>query len=296
MRSSVLFLIFNRPDTTRQVFEAIRTAKPPRLYIAADGPRHEREGERARCQKVRKIALDVDWECDVKTFFRDENLGCKIAVSEGISWFFDHEDEGVILEDDCLPDLSFFIFCDEMLEYYRNDSRVSMVAGTNFFQDKFGSRDSYFFSRLIQIWGWATWKRAWKNYDVKMTTWPQFKNQRGLKNIGINKKIKNYVQPSFERSYAGAVDTWDYQWSYSVISQNTVSVVPGRNLVSNLGFGPDATHTVDCNCVKSFMNTDSLDFPVMHPDFIIPSLDYDLDKIKPKINSLFTRIKRSVGL
>ena len=161
MHSPVLFLVFNRPETTRRVFEAIRTAKPSRLYIAADGPRLEREGERANCEEVRKIALEVDWECDVKTLFRDENLGCKRAVSEGISWFFEHEDEGIILEDDCLPDRSFFSFCKDLLERYRHDTRIMVISGVNFQQGRKRTEYSYYFSIYPHCWGWATWRSAW---------------------------------------------------------------------------------------------------------------------------------------
>ena len=169
MHSPVLFLVFNRPETTRQVFEAIRTAKPPRLYIAADGPRLEREGERASCEEVRKIALEVDWECDVNTLFRVENLGCKRGPSEGISWFFEHEDEGIILEDDCLPDQSFFSFCEELLERYRNDTRIMAISGNNFQHGRKRTEYSYYFSRYFHGWGWTRTSLLILPFDCQFT-------------------------------------------------------------------------------------------------------------------------------
>ncbi len=169
MRSPVLFLVFNRPDSTRKVFDAIRSARPPKLYITADGPRPDRPAEAKLCSEVRAIASAVDWPCEVKTLFRESNLGCKAGVSSGITWFFSHEDEGIILEDDVLPVPTFFNFCDEMLERYRDDARVSMISGCNLISNHFSPKQSYFFSRYNLIWGWATWRRAWQHYDVAMT-------------------------------------------------------------------------------------------------------------------------------
>src|ERR1700690_1974577 len=156
MQSPVLFLVFNRPDTTRRVFEAIRSAQPPRLYVAADGPRGARAGEAERCAEVRRIATAVNWPCEVKTLFRDCNLGCKMGVSSGITWFFEHEPEGIILEDDVLPVPTFFDFCDELLARFRNDDRVAMISGSNLIAGHFDPAESYFFSRCAQIWGWAS--------------------------------------------------------------------------------------------------------------------------------------------
>ena len=166
--SPILFLIFNRPETTKKVFSAIKEVQPPRLYIAADGPRSEQPDEADHCELARTIATKVDWDCEVKTLFRDQNLGIRIAVSQAIDWFFEQEPEGIILEDDCLPDQSFFWFCKELLEKYRNDTRIMHIGGTNFQFGKNRTNYSYYFSRYAHIWGWASWRRAWEYYDEKL--------------------------------------------------------------------------------------------------------------------------------
>ena len=277
MTSPVLFLIFNRPETTWQVFEAIRTAKPRRLYIAADGPRFEREGERTRCEEVRKIALEVDWECDVKTLFRDKNLGCKIAVSEGISWFFDHEDEGIILEDDCLPDQSFFPFCKDLLERYRNDTRIMAISGNNFQQGRKRTEYSYYFSRYFHCWGWATWKRAWKFYDRELIAWPE------IQKYGFLYDIANGYEPSvvywshwLDKCYSGELDdAWDYPWLLSCWGQSGLFVLPNINLVTNIGFGNKATHTKNINNINANLPAYKIEFPLKHPLYIIRDMVAD---------------------
>lgn len=291
MKSAVLFLIFNRPDTTRQVFEAIRLAQPPRLYIAADGPRPQRDGEAARCAVTREIASAVDWPCDVTTLFREENLGCKQAVSSAITWFFEHEEEGIILEDDCLPANSFFGFCDELLEHYRADTRIGMIAGTNMGATATSS-DSYFFSRLVQIWGWAAWRRSWNFYDKDMNRWPDFKLNNGFVNMGIAKKIINYVSPSFDAVAKDKIDTWDYQWSFSMMSAGMLTVVPDVNLISNIGFGVDATHTKNPLDKLSLPTLNDIKMPLVHPRFVMPNLQYDLSKTKSssRFNSAIRKI------
>ena len=160
MKKAVLFLVFNRPRYTRQVFECIRNAKPERLYVAADGPRSDRAEEESLCEEVRSIATNVDWPCNLKVLFQDTNLGCRLGVSNGINWFFEHEEEGIIIQDDILPSPGFFVFCETMLELYRNDERIMMITGTNY-HPVAGDKD-FFFSQYFSIWGWATWRRAWK--------------------------------------------------------------------------------------------------------------------------------------
>ncbi len=188
MQSPILLLVFNRPDTTRQVFETIRAARPPRLYVAADGPRPGRAGEAERCAEVRELTTQIDWPCELKTLFRNENLGCKIGVSSAIDWFFQNEPEGIILEDDVVPLPSFFLYCDVLLDRYRNDIRVGVISGSNLVSNHLMLEESYFFSRYNHIWGWASWRRAWDHYDVTMASWPEWRNNRGLQNIpGSNK-------------------------------------------------------------------------------------------------------------
>jgi len=211
------------------VFEAIRQAQPARLYIAADGPREGRAGETDLCEQTRKVALEVDWPCQVTTLLRNENLGCKKAVSSAIDWFFEHEPEGIILEDDCLPARDFFRFCDELLEKYRDDPRVGSITGDNFISATWRPDESYYFSRFSHIWGWATWRRAWANYDVTMADWPNL-GSRFIKTevFAGNNQAAAYWSGVFDKVHKGEIDTWDYQWVFACFKNNWLSCIPGK--------------------------------------------------------------------
>lgn len=267
MNSAVLFLVFNRPDTTAQVFEAVRAARPPRLYVAADGPRANRQGEAARCAEVRRIATAVDWPCEVKTLFREQNLGCKMGVSGGITWFFENEEEGVILEDDVLPVPSFFPYCDELLDRYRNDDRVGMISGCNLISRHFTPKGSYFFSRYNHIWGWASWRRAWKHYDVRMSAWPAWRDGGGWTGLCAGDRLfEEYWRDIFDSAHRGDIDTWDYQWTFSCWHTGALSTLPAHNQTRNVGFGQGATHTTaeaPLFVIESIAKP--LDFPLRHP-------------------------------
>jgi hypothetical protein len=266
MRSPILFLVFNRPELTAQVFEAIRQARPPRLYVAADGPRPDRPGEKHRTEEVRKIATSVDWPCKVRTLFREQNLGCKMAVSGGITWFFEHESEGVILEDDVLPDPSFFPFCDELLERYRNDPKIMMISGSYFHGRHAGSATSYFFSRHTHIWGWATWRRAWKHYDPDMSQWPTLRETDFLRRAcDGDQDCAAHWGRIFDATYNCRIDTWDYQWMFTSFRQSGLSVLPTKNLTKNIGFGADATHTMNGAGWQGRLRANSMSFPLRHP-------------------------------
>lgn len=263
LKTAVLFLIFNRPDTTKEVFEAIRRAKPPRLYVAADGPRDEKSGEGEKCERVRRIATKVDWDCEIKTLFREQNLGCKMAVSSAIDWFFDHVHEGIILEDDCLPSQSFFWFCQELLERYRDDKRVMTISGNNFYKGPNLSSYSYYFSRYPLIWGWATWKEAWEAFDPNMSLWPKIRDQGNLKYGFEHLKTGKYWEKIFQEVYDNKIDTWDYAWTFASWINNGLSILPNVNLVSNIGFGMDATHTTGDPGSGSLISRD-MTFPLRH--------------------------------
>ena len=241
-KASVLFLIFNRPEPTREVFKAIRAYQPSRLYVAADGPRPEKGGEWTLCAETRSVLKGVDWDCKVETLFRDQNLGCGTAVSEAINWFFDQEEEGIILEVDCLPDSSFFPFCEEMLDRYRDHPEVGSVSGNNFLPRGLHMEQPYGFSKYVQIWGWATWRRFWKNYDFKLvgewTEWEEI-----IRRVNPVQNQANYWLQIFKTLRAGLIDTWDYQVMFSSWRHEYVHIFPNRNLVANLGYGTDATHT-----------------------------------------------------
>lgn len=239
LTTPVLFLVFNRLDTTKKVFEEIRKAKPKKLFVAADGPRNEKE--KIKTEAVRKYILgNVDWSCKVKTLFREKNLGCKCAVSSAITWYFENVEQGIILEDDCLPSQSFFRFCQEMLEKYKDDERIMQISGTNV-EGVSKTEENYFFARAFNAWGWATWRRAWSKYDLEMKEFLKIKK---------NKKIK-YENVPF-RGFKGRrlykllklnkIDTWDYQWIYSCLINSSKCVVPKVNLVENLGLS-GGTHT-----------------------------------------------------
>jgi len=271
LKSPVLFLVFNRPDTTRQVFEVIRAAKPPRLYVAADGPRVGRDGESDRCEEVRRIATNVDWPCEVKTLFRDSNLGCKYGVSGGINWFFKHETEGIILEDDVLPLSSFFDYCDELLERYRHNDAVAMISGCNLVSAHFQPECSYFFSLYNHIWGWASWRRTWVHYDVAMKEWPLWCEEGGLKKLANgNKQFESYWRNTFNNVFAGNIDTWDFQWTFTCWFIQGLAVLPANNLTHNLGFGSEATHTAVCApAYISESLPENLNFPLRHPPSVM---------------------------
>ena len=243
LNTPVLFLIFNRPDTTKRVFESIREAKPSRLYIAADGPRKGKIGELELCTLTREITNEVDWNCEVKTLFRENNLGCKVAVSSAINWFFENEEEGIILEDDCLPNQSFFMFCQTLLNYYRDNEKVMHIGGANFQGGIKRGDGSYYFSKYNHIWGWATWKSAWKNYNISMQIYSPEKTTHLLRSIFDTKREITYWEKIFSDVVAEKINTWDYQWTYNIWSNNGVAILPNKNLVRNIGFNADATHT-----------------------------------------------------
>ncbi len=226
----ILFLIFNRPDFTEIVFKRIREVKPKYLFIAADGPRLGSEDDKIKCNQTRKIVLDlIDWDCEVKTLFRENNLGCGIAVSEAISWFFEEVEEGIILEDDCLPSIDFFTFVIYLLEYYREDESVMHISGNNF-QKKGNFRDSYYFSKYSHIWGWATWRNRWQKYIQLLDRIDVEK----LKNF--KKEEKQFWINQFDRVYIKkTLDTWDLKWQYTLFHYQGISILPNVNLVTNIG-------------------------------------------------------------
>lgn len=273
LQTAVLFLVFNRPDTTKQVFEAIRQVRPPRLYVAADGPRANREGESERVVLVRKIATAVDWPCEVKTLFRNENLGCKKAVSGGIDWFFENEEQGIILEDDCLPHSDFFNFCETLLKRYASDDRVWVITGDNFQDGQQRGDGSYYFSRYNHVWGWASWRRAWGKRDMEIKFWPKWKQSAEWEAWLPDNVERKYWSEIYDRMYRNEIDTWDYPWTASVWVHGGLTATPNVNLVSNIGFGPDATHTTD-DSMMSRMKTSAI-LPLIDPSEITHCLIAD---------------------
>ncbi|WP_404357400.1 nucleotide-diphospho-sugar transferase [Methylotuvimicrobium sp. KM1] len=274
LNTAVLFLVFNRPDTTRQVFEAIRKAKPPRLYIAADGAREKRKGEAEKVAKVREIATAVDWPCEVMTLFRDDNLGCKSAVSSAITWFFEHEDQGIILEDDCLPHSDFFNFCDNLLNRYTDDERVWVITGNNFQNGRKRGEASYYFSKYNHCWGWATWRRAWQHYQGELPFWIDWKRSEDWQHKMPDPVEQRYWRAIFERVRAGQIDSWAYPWTASVWYRGGLTATPNVNLVSNIGFGAESTHTSSVDSPLANMSTAELG-DLIHPNDVLQNIEAD---------------------
>lgn len=240
LKTAVLFLVFNRPNTTEQVFEAIRKAKPPRLYVAADGPRPDKPGEAEKVEQVRRIAMQVDWGCEVKTLFRDKNLGCKYGPSLSIDWFFENEEEGVILEDDCLPNPSFFEYCEYLLHTYRNEKNICHICGNNFGLRYEGKYESHCFGSFAQVWGWATWRDRWQQREINPFYLEQLSSPERW-SLNILNKFNTLVHLD---KLKDGLDAWDYQWQITILNHNGLVVYPITNLISNIGDGLDATHTM----------------------------------------------------
>lgn len=274
LKTAVLFLVFNRPDKTAQVFEKIRQAKPPRLYVAGDGPRDGCEDDKKKIRKTREIATRVDWPCKVKILFRDKNLGCKKGVSTAITWFFEYEEQGIILEDDCVPHLEFFTFCQNLLVRYSRDERISVITGNNFQNGKYIGKGSYYFSKYPHIWGWASWRRAWKHYQPDIPFWSRWKNSKAWFKLIPDKIERQYWNKIFNMMQENKIDTWDYPWVASVWFKNGLTATPNVNLVSNIGFGKDGTHTKKKG-YGSNIPTKSLG-NIVHPKII--EINYDADK------------------
>jgi hypothetical protein len=263
----ILFLVFNRLDTTKQVFEAIRKAAPQKLYIASDGPRSNRNGEDEKVKIVREYVIkSIDWECEVKTLFREENLGCGRAVSSAITWFFENEEMGIILEDDCLPSESFFPYCKELLEMYKDDARIYCIGGCNILTEMKNSY-SYCFSRLSYNWGWASWKRAWEHFNFDIINLNNFIEQKKINRIFKRYCDRYYWLSVFKKMETHEVDTWDYQWTYTIFNNNGITIFPAKNQITNIGFGTGATHTT--NDTSLFNNQKRFEITeLIHPNEI----------------------------
>ncbi len=286
LHTPVLLLIFNRPDTTRRVFDAIRRARPTRLYIAADGPRATHPEDAARCAAARAEVAHVDWPCEVFTLFRTSNLNCGVGPASALNWFFEHEEAGIILEDDCVPAPSFFRFCEELLVHYRHDTRVLHIGGNNFSREarrpQPAGADSYFFSTQVNSWGWATWRRAWHLYDFHLSQYHQLAAQGKLRGL-YSSWLENRYRLSKIRSVVGLPqppDVWDYQWHFTVAAHSGLCIVPAVNLVGNIGFGEQGTHTLDATDEFADIPTSELEFPLRHPAFVLPDRRRDQQRFR----------------
>lgn len=299
MDCPVLLIVFNRLDTVKQVFEPIRSAQPKKLYVAADGPRKDREGEAERCAEVREwIMSHIDWDCEVKTRFLEENIGCGWGPSTAISWMFETEDRGIILEDDCVASPSFFSFAEQMLDKYKDDKNVSIICGSNF-DDKhlFQAKDAdYFFSKISYTWGWATWRRNWEDYDFGMRAWGSVNKARLLHWLFDEPEYLEYWRYIFNETYRHQPqDIWDYQFFFSCYRKRQMAIVPNVNLISNIGDGSDATHT-QASVSKLGRSVEDLGSPLRHPHKMVRNLAYDIHLQetcygRAPVPSLKTRVK-----
>ncbi len=275
LTTPVALLIFNRPDTTARVFEAIRQAKPPKLLVVADGPRADKPDDIEKCKAARAIVEGVDWDCEVLKNYSDLNLGCGKRPATGITWVFEQVEETIILEDDCLPHPSFFRFCQDLLDYYRNDQRIMAISGDNFQFGRKRTEYSYYFSRYNHIWGWASWRRAWKYFDYDLKLWPKIRKENWITSILENRKVVKYWTKNFQRTYEGDPTVWDYRWTFACWIQNGLTILPNVNLVSNIGFGEDASHTIASKSRVANLPVKEMNFPLKHPPFLLRHVEAD---------------------
>jgi hypothetical protein len=291
-------------DTSLRVLAEIKKAKPTRLYITCDGARSSRLGEAELCEQTKQAVLEaIDWDCEVKTLFRETNIGPREAIASAITWLFDHEEHGIILEHDCLPSNSFFRFCDTLLEYYQYDQRVWLISGCNLQNGKIWGNATYYFSNLTNGWGWATWKRSWATYDKDMKHLTSDDVREQTSKIFSDPLIVNHWVELFQKTKSGEINTWDYQATFTHLFAHAVNIVPNMNLVSNIGFGEGAENTLDAESV--FANVPLAEInTIVHPKFMVPETQADLntltiefklaDKIKylKKHNSYRRKLKR----
>ncbi len=259
----ILFLIFNRPVETQVVFDRIKEIKPSKLYVAADGAREGNYSDIINLELCKNIINQIDWNCELVTLYRDKNLGCGKAVSQAITWFFKQVEQGIILEDDCAPNNSFFVYCEELLSKYQNDENVYHIGGCNFQEGIKRGEASYYFSSVAHVWGWATWRRAWEKYDLDISDYPKFVSEKKINHYFEKETVKKYWLSKFESVYKKEVDTWDYQWTYTIYKNKGLAIIPNENLVNNIGFGENATHTYHVG-KYDMMLTKEIDLPLIH--------------------------------
>jgi len=278
MKTPVVFIIFNRPETTEKVFLEIAKAKPQKLLVIADGPRKDHPSDIERCKATRAIIDKVNWNCKVLKNYSDKNLGCRGRIPSGLDWAFNQVEEAIILEDDCVPHPSFFRFCEELLERYRDNESIAAICGTNPLH--YWGPYSYFFSRYFQGWGWATWRRFWKHYDVDIKEWPKLRNSDWFeKVVGKGSPALEHQRRVFEKIYqkTAGVDVYDYQVNFAAWKTNSLFIIPKVNLVSNIGFGVGATHTRRRWHKFANLKRQAMDFPLSHPPHV--SCDVKADKL-----------------
>ena len=238
----ILLLVFNRPKNIKKIIKVLEKIKPTKIYISSDGPRKNNLYDEILCRKTKDNLLKIRWKCSIKKKYLISNQGCRKAVSNGISWFFKNENHGIILEDDCIPNLDFFKFCSINLKKYENSKKIGTITGNNF-QKKTNIKETYYYSKYPHCWGWATWRRSWKIYNKKISFWPYYKNTNKWKNFFSSSIEQRYWTKIFNQIYKRKIDSWAYPWSLCLWKNNLLTITPSMNLVKNIGFGKGATHT-----------------------------------------------------
>lgn len=272
---AVAILIFNRPQQTARLIEALRVVKPGRVLVVADGPRAGNSEDEENVRKCHALLERIDWDCTLERNIAERNLGCRRRVSGGLDWVFSRSDRAIILEDDCLPHPSFFRYAGELLEFYADEPRIMSVSGTNFSRKRLFP-ESYSYSRYVRVWGWASWRRAWQNYDVDLKAWQTADQHSLLAEMFENSAMRKFWRAAFDRITEQQFDTWDYQWSFLHFVNHSLSIIPTVNLISNTGFGPDATHTKRANTYQN-LPVFAMDDPLLHPGGISPNAVFDRD-------------------
>lgn len=289
----VLLIAYNRPDTALQVFEQIRKARPAKFYFAVDGPKDASGLD--NILKVRQLKGLVDWPCEVHSLFREKNFGCGHGPAEAISWAFENEEKLIVLEDDCVASLSFFTFCEEMLNKYANDERVTIISGRSHHEGtKFFHNQDYIFSHYAHTWGWATWKRSWSQFDLYMKDFPSWLSVGGAFNVFATNKEGIYYNKWFKLMYDHIEDevkhTWDGQWMYAFLKNGGLGVIPCYNLIHCIGVGNGTHNGVECLTTRREMPE-----LLRHPKFIIAQSEYESLHFKSHINPHYNIIKRIVN-
>jgi hypothetical protein len=270
----VALFVFNRPQLTLKVYERIRAARPQTLLVVADGPHPNRPEDYQLCEAVRKIVSSPDWPCELLTNFAEENLGARRRISSGLDWMFDLCSEAIILEDDCVPCPSFFSFCSSMLSYYREDRRIMHITGDNFQGGRRRGDGSYFLAKYPHTWGWASWRRAWRYYDVSLRAWPVAKQEGWLASVMDDPAEIKYWTWILDETYHERMEVWDYQWMFTCWSQSGLAIHPNENLVTNIGVGPDALHYKQGSSMTGIPTRELGE--CVHPTAMIPDREADL--------------------
>ncbi len=269
----ILVIFWNRPSLLRRLLESLQLLQPQRLYLACDGPKAHDPRNLQLVNECRELVeRQITWPAQVQHRYAQNNQGCRAGVAAAISWFFEQEEEGIVLEDDVHPEPSFFPFMAELLERYRCDNRIGSISSHHFHRQPSDNDNSYRFSIYNHCWGWGSWRRAWSQYDYALSSWPSFRDQGLLAGLG-DQNFQRYWTRILNATAHGEIDTWDFAWTYSLWKAGMLSITPNRCLVRNAGFGPDATHTNAETC--PLPPPEAMSFPLTHPEFVRASPIHD---------------------